>query len=496
MRQPPALQKSTLFTTQSFSQCTEVLYESENLFEENSSGYHLMKRIFGCYSLGFARLFESMEKLQSENRLLENKATVNEQGDSTLSSRKSSQARKSKESWNFGGATLDGFKLRGVEPMQEDSTPSVVADFERMRLMRVGSPCPESEETVISLSGDQMRHLRVSQTSMSTSNFINHIGAHLNTVRAKIDAKGSKRFGEEISGLLEEFQEYQKDIAQFINRQALEVPAITFESDLQVLIEEVLGERKKWRTVALERLSQLIERSKAKVLRLLQMCHQKIDKVEEVRKEAELARPPTPKQCMNREIQTTEAQEQHTLIECFGEQAVLLETTKQHNQQLEESLYSLQCQLDTCRIDNSNLRERAELTKDQLSRLRVQLDDLEVRVIGEHAEKEELRMRLEKAAKMDVVALVEEFAEQYSIEMRLGIRGTVERVLVEVGLLQPDANDKQELPDSADSLHEKFSSSAGIGGRQPIKQHRSVALGRKLSNRSFDSFKGYHRSII
>jgi hypothetical protein len=73
-----------------------------------------------------------------------------------------------------------------------------------------------------------------------------------------------------------------------------------------------------------------------------------------------------------------------------------------------------------------------------LARLRVQLDDLEVRVIGEHAEKQELRMRLERASKMDIGRMVEEFAEQYSIEMRLGIRATVEKVLREVGVLEDE----------------------------------------------------------
>lgn len=68
----------------------------------------------------------------------------------------------------------------------------------------------------------------------------------------------------------------------------------------------------------------------------------------------------------------------------------------------------------------------------------MQLDDLEVRVIGEHAEKQELRMRLERASKMDIGRMVEEFAEQYSIEMRLGIRATVEKVLREVGVLEDE----------------------------------------------------------
>lgn len=47
-------------------------------------------------------------------------------------------------------------------------------------------------------------------------------------------------------------------------------------------------------------------------------------------------------------------------------------------------------------------------------------------------------MRLERASKMDIGRMVEEFAEQYSIEMRLGIRDTVEKVLREVGVLEEE----------------------------------------------------------
>jgi hypothetical protein len=36
---------------------------------------------------------------------------------------------------------------------------------------------------------------------------------------------------------------------------------------------------------------------------------------------------------------------------------------KQHNQQLEQSLYVVQRELDTCRIENINIKERADLTK-------------------------------------------------------------------------------------------------------------------------------------
>lgn len=54
-------------------------------------------------------------------------------------------------------------------------------------------PKDEAEEVTISLNKDQIKHLKLNQVSMSTSNFINHIGAHLNTVRAKLEPKCGKK---------------------------------------------------------------------------------------------------------------------------------------------------------------------------------------------------------------------------------------------------------------------------------------------------------------
>lgn len=312
------------------SHCSEILYEAEDLFDKNSTQYVLIKRIFGCYGVALTRMFEMVERLLGQNKALENNGERMRLAEQILQNSKLQQSQSAwlegfkKPQEQMGGAVVAlpqsaRQQPRGVDPLEESLEPGtgILEDFQKYLSAGMAS------DIQLSLNADQMYHLESAQPRMSTNTFMNRIGAHLNTVRAEVDVRGRKQFRDELASILQEFQEYQKDVTQFINKQALEIPSVSNESDVRMVVESIMSERASWRNEAVGHLSRLIDRAKGRIVKM-------VERVEVMRKEVEKQLPST------RPAETqTEQQQPDALMEYFGEQTVLLHTTKRLNEQLE-----------------------------------------------------------------------------------------------------------------------------------------------------------------
>jgi hypothetical protein len=53
----PHFKKVPISPTKSVMRCTEILYDSEELFDGQSDTFAITKRVFGCLSVAFTKIF-------------------------------------------------------------------------------------------------------------------------------------------------------------------------------------------------------------------------------------------------------------------------------------------------------------------------------------------------------------------------------------------------------------------------------------------------------